>query len=270
MSPLENLVGLQYRLDHLENAKADAWDQTILPPKVIQGDVEPFEWGPNATIHIPEDGNVTILPPNPAVFQANNELAYIMSIMEEMAGAPKQAMGIRTPGEKTAFEVQSLENAAGRIFNNKILKFSREMLEPAINLFVEVARRNLDYADTIKVVDNDYGVSQFMSVTRDDLTAKGKLRPVGARHFAARAQLIQNLTGIFNSPIGQMIQPDLSRKALTQLIEEILGLSKFKLFKDNVAISEQLETQKLAQQGQIDLQNESGVPLEEGMLGEEQ
>lgn len=267
MSPLDNLVGLQYRLDHLENAKADAWDQTILPPKVIKGDVEPFEWSPNVDIHVPEDGDVTILPPNPAVFQANNEVAFLMGLMEEMAGAPKQAMGIRTPGEKTAFEVQSLENAAGRIFNNKILKFSREMLEPAINLFVEVARRNLDYADTIKVVDNDFGVAQFMSITKDDLTAKGKLKPIGARHFAARAQLIQNLTGIFNSPIGQMIQPDLSRKALTQLIEEVLGLSKFKLFKENIAVSEQLETQKLMQQAQIDLQGDSQVPLEEAMIG---
>ena len=106
-----------------------------------------------------------------------------------------------------------------------------------------------------------------MSITKDDLTAKGKLKPIGARHFAARAQLIQNLTGIFNSPIGQMIQPDLSRKALTQLIEEVLGLSKFKLFKENIAVSEQLETQKLMQQAQIDLQGDSQVPLEEAMIG---
>jgi hypothetical protein len=26
MGPLDNLVGLQYRIDHLENAKADALD----------------------------------------------------------------------------------------------------------------------------------------------------------------------------------------------------------------------------------------------------
>lgn len=267
MGPLDNLVGMQYRLDHLENFKADAMDQTILPPKKIVGDVAPFTWGPNADIHVPEDGDVIPMPPNPAVFQVNNEIAYLMATMEEMAGAPREAMGIRTPGEKTAFEVQSLQNAAGRIFNNKILKFSILMLEPLLNLFIEAAKRNLDVKDTLRVVDTDVGVIQFMDITKEDLTSKGRLRPVGARHYAARAQLIQNLTGIFNSPIGQIIQPDLSRKALTTLIEEVMGLSKFKLFQENVAVIEQMETQRIMNESQMALQSESQVPVEEGLLG---
>src|SRR4030065_1730152 len=69
MGPLDNLVGMQYRVDHLENLKADAMDLTIHPPKVIQGDVEPFVWEPGADIHVPEDGNVTQMPPNSAAFQ---------------------------------------------------------------------------------------------------------------------------------------------------------------------------------------------------------
>ena len=56
MGPLDNLVGMQYRLDHLENAKADALDLTIHPPMVIKGEVDPFEWGPETTIHLQEDG----------------------------------------------------------------------------------------------------------------------------------------------------------------------------------------------------------------------
>ncbi len=32
MGPLENLVGIQYRIDHLENSKADAYDLAIHPP----------------------------------------------------------------------------------------------------------------------------------------------------------------------------------------------------------------------------------------------
>ena len=266
MGPLDNLVGMQYRLDHLENFKADAMDQTIMPPVKIVGDVQPFTWGPGATIHLPEDGDVIPMPPNAAVFQVNTELAYLMQVMEEMAGAPKQAMGMRTPGEKTAFEVQSLENAAGRIFNNKIMKFSTEMLEPIINLYIESAKRNLSVKDVLRVVDNDIGVVEFMDITKEDIIAKGKLRPVGARHFAARAQLIQNLSGIFNSPIGQIIQPDLSRKALTGLIEEVLGLTKWQLFRDNIAVAEKTETQKLLNESQQTLQNESTAPVDEGML----
>lgn len=266
MGPLDNLVGMQYRLDHLENFKADAMDQTIMPPKKIRGDVAPFDWGPGVDIHLPEDGDVELMSPNPAVFQVNNEIAFLMQTMEEMAGAPKDAMGIRTPGEKTAFEVQSMDNKQGRMFNSKILKFSIQGLEPMMNLFIETAKRNLNVADTLRVVDTDLGVVTFMNITKEDIVAKGKLRPVGARHYAARAQLMQNLTGIFNSPIGQIIQPDLSRKALTTLIEETMGLSRFKLFRENVAVTEQMETQRLVNESTNTLQQEQTVPVEEKMV----
>lgn len=267
MSPLANIVGLQYRLDHLENAKADALDQTILPPKKIRGDVVPFEWKPGADIHIPDpDGDVELMPPNPAAFQVNNEIAFIMEMMEEMAGAPRQSIGIRTPGEKTVFEVQTLENNAARAANSKVHKFELHFLEPMLNLMLETARRNINAGDTIKVVDNDFGAATFVAITREDITAIGKLRPMGSRHFAARSQLLQNLNGIFNSSIGQIIQPDLSRKQLTKLIEETMGLSKYQLFRDNVAVQEQLETQRLVQQGNISLQDEASVPVEEELM----
>lgn len=266
MGPLDNLVGLQYRVDHLENLKADALDLTIHPPKKIIGDVEPFIWAPGVDVHIPEDGDVQPMPPNVAAFQVNNEIEYLLALMEEMAGAPKQAMGIRTPGEKTAFEVQSLDNAAGRIFNSKIHKFEIEFLEPVLNLMLEASRRNLNVADTLKVTDDQFGAVTFQSITRDDIVATGKLRPMGARHFSARAQLIQNLTGIFNSPLGQIIQPDLSRKALTNLVEETMGLTRYKLFRDNIAIMEQQETQRLMQQAQTTLNDEAITPVEENMI----
>lgn len=266
MGPLDNLVGLQYRLNHLENLKADAMDMTVWPPLKIVGDVDPFTWEPGVGIRVPEDGDVQPLPPNAAVFQVNTEIAYIMQLMEELAGAPKDAMGIRTPGEKTMFEVQSLQNSAGRIFNNKTNKFSVLFVEPLLNLMLESAKRNIDVADTIKVIDDDLGVAEFINITKDDITAKGKLRPVGARHYAAKAQLMQNLTTIFNSPLAAIIQPDLSRKALTRLIEETMGLSRYQLFQTNVAVSEQAETQGLVAEHANRLQNESTVPLEENMI----
>lgn len=267
MGPLDNLIGMQYRIDHLENFKADAMDQTILPPKKIIGDVEPFTWAPGANIFIPDkDGDVVPMAPNPAVFQVNTEIAFLLELMEEMAGAPKQAMGIRTPGEKTAFEVQSLDNAAGRIFHAKTNKFEVEFMEPILNLMLETARRNLNVADTLKVVDDDFGAATFVSITREDITATGKLRPMGARHFAARAQLMQNLNGIFNGAIGQIISPDLSRKSLSKLVEETMGLSRYQLFKDNIAVQEQAETARLSQQAQSDIMNEQTIPVEEGML----
>lgn len=266
MGPLDNLVGLQYRLDHLENLKADALDLTIHPPLKIRGDVEPFEWGPEATIHIPEDGDVEAMAPNSAAFQVNNEIAALLNIMEEMAGAPKEAMGIRSPGEKTAFEVQQLQNAAGRIFQHKVNKFEVELLEPVINSMLELARRNIDLVEIAKVIDTDLGVADFLSITKDDITAKGKLRPIGARHFAARAQLVQNLLGVFNSPIGQQIAPHVSAKRLAQMVEEYMGFEQYDFIQENVAVFEQAETQKLVNQVQQTLQVEQATPIEEDML----
>lgn len=266
MGPLDNLVGLQYRIDHLENLKADALDMTIHPPIVIQGDVEPFEWKPETTIHIPEDGNVTTLPPNSAAFQVNNEIGVLLALMEEMAGAPKEAMGIRSPGEKTAFEVQQLQNAAGRIFQHKVNKFEVEFIEPVLNMMLEIARRNIDIPELVKVMDDDIGVTDFLSITKEDITAKGKLRPIGARHYAARAQLMQNLIGIFNSPIGQTIAPHVSSKRLAQMVEEYMGFEQFDFIQENVAIGEQAETQRLAQQTQQSLAIEQATPLEEDLV----
>lgn len=266
MGPLDNLVGLQYRVDHLENLKADALDLTIHPPIEIKGDVEPFEWGPGASIHVPEDGGVNALPPNQAAFQVNNEIGSLLMIMEEMAGAPKEAMGIRSPGEKTAFEVQQLQNAAGRIFQHKVNKFEIEFLEPILNTMLEVAKRNLDITELVKVMDDDIGVADFMSITKDDITAKGKLRPIGARHYAARAQLTQNLMGILNSPVASMIAPHISGKRLAKLVEEYLGFERYEFIKEFAGIFEQGETQKMVNQVQTSVEIEQATPLEENLM----
>lgn len=269
MGPLDNLVGLQYRVDHLENLKADALDQTILPPKIIVGDVEPFEWAPGVDIHVPEDGDVRTLPPNPAAFQVNNEIALLLQLMEEMAGAPKEAMGIRSPGEKTAFEVQQLQNAAGRIFQHKVNKFELEFLEPLMNKMFELAKRHMDIVDLGRVMDDDIGVVDFIKITKEDITARGKLRPIGARHYAARAQLLQNIIGVFGSPVGQLIAPHVSAKQLSKLIEEYMGFEKFGFIRENVAVFEQAETQRLAQQAQRDIGVENSIPVEDDLASGE-
>jgi len=267
MGPLDNLVGLQYRVDHLENLKADALDLTIHPPIQITGDVEPFVWGPNETIHVPEDGGISTVQINSAAFQVNNEILALLNIMEEMAGAPREAMGIRSPGEKTAFEVQQLQNAAGRIFQHKVNKFEVEFLEPILNTMLEMARRYADIAELTKVMDNDLGVVDFLSITKEDITAKGKLRPMGARHYAARAQLVQNMLGLFNSPMGQLISPHISAKRLASMVEEYMGFEQYDFIQENAAIFEQAETQRLVQQVSQSLEAEQATPLEEDLVG---
>lgn len=260
MGPLENLVGMQYRIDHLENLKADAMDLAVLPPLVIKGEVESFVYGPASEIHIDENGSVEELARNVQwVITAENSIDKLEMRMEQYAGAPREAMGIRSPGEKTAFEVRELQNAAGRIFQEKVTTLEIELLEPSLNAMLEVGRRTMDTSDWVRVMDNDLGVATFMEVTKDDITASGILRPIGARHFAAQAQLIQNLTGISNTPIWQQIAPHTSGKKLALMVEDLLGFNRFEVFRPNVAISEQAETQRLGNQASEDLQVEQSV-----------
>lgn len=262
MGPLDNLVGLQYRLDHVENLKADALDLIVHPPLKIIGEVEEFVWGPGEEIHIDENGDVQELGKNlNGIFAANSELQSIEDRMELYAGAPREAAGIRTPGEKTAFEVQALTNAAGRIFQEKIVNFEIELLEPVLNAMLETSVRNMVEDDVIRSFDDDLGVTEFLTVTRDDITASGLIRPIGARHFAKEAQDLQNLFGVFNSGAMPLLQNHISGIELSKYIEETLGITGYEIFKPNVALEEQAETQGLASQMQttLDEQNASSA-----------
>ena len=175
MGPLDNLVGMQYRIDHLENLKADVFDQIALPVLKIRGDVEDFEYAPGEKIILGEEGDVGPLVPDATALNADFQIQTLENKMEELAGAPRQAMGIRTPGEKTAFEVQSLQNAAGRIFQHKASKFEKEFIEPVLNAMLESGRRNMDGSDLVRVLDDETGATIFSSITKDDITAKGKI-----------------------------------------------------------------------------------------------
>jgi hypothetical protein len=265
MGPLDNLVGMQYRIDHLENLKADAMDLGVFPPVVIAGNVEEFEWGPGVEIIAGEGASITELGKNIQwVLGAANDIAAMEAKMEEMAGAPKQAMGIRTPGEKTAFEVQTLEMAASRIFQNKIQNFEINVLEPMLNKMLEIARRNLDGADVIRVMDDDVGVVNFLSISKADITASGKLRPIGARHFAAQATLVQNFMGFMSSPVGQddAVRVHISGKAIAKAMEELLGVEKFQIYQANARVFELQETQSLMNTASEDNEVAAATPIE--------
>jgi hypothetical protein len=250
MGPLDNLVGMQYRIDHLENLKADVFDQIAYPVMKIRGDVEDFDFEPGTRIYLGEEGDVGYLVPDATALNADLQIQTLENKMEEMAGAPRQAMGIRTPGEKTAFEVQSLQNAASRIFEHKTAHFERTFLEPILNSMLEVARRYMNFSDTIRVIDDATGVAFFRDITKDDIIASGKIVPVGARHFAERARRVQNLTQLYQVKAADpSVAAHLSGKEFARIISEELGEPS--LFGENIAVSEQLETQTQVQNAEV-------------------
>ena len=267
MGPLDNLVGLQYRIDHLENAKSDAFDLIVHPVIKVQGYVEDFNYGPGERIYAGEEGDVTFMAPDVTFLQADTQILMYEQKMEEMAGAPKEAVGFRTPGEKTAYEVQVLENGANKVFVNKVSYLEEIFFEPLMNDMLELARRNLNEADTIRVLDDATQAVTFEKITKEDITARGKIRPIGARHFAQNATILQNITQLYSSAIAQdpTVAAHFSGKRLALAIESLLGLEKYKLVQENIKLYESGEIQQI--QGSIQQalmeQQTAGMPPEQ-------
>jgi hypothetical protein len=264
MGPLDNLVGMQYRIDHLENLKADVFDQIAYPVMKIRGDVEDFDFAPGTRIYLGEEGDVGYLQPDATALQADLQIQLLENKMEEMAGAPRQAMGIRTPGEKTAFEVQSLQNSASRIFEHKTAHFERTFLEPILNAMLECGRRNMSTTNSLSMVDPSTGNTFFREISKEDIIGSGKISAIGARHFAERARRVQNLSQLYQLKLADpTVATHLSGKEFARIMSEELGEPR--LFGENIMITEQLETQQAAQEADMANQEELMMAQQMGM-----
>jgi hypothetical protein len=262
MGPLDNLVGMQYRLDHVENLKADVFDLIAFPVLKIKGYVNDFEWGPMQRIVTDNEGDVEMLAPPFQVLQVNNEIQYLIGMMEEMAGAPKEAMGFRTPGEKTAFEVQRLENAGTRIFTSKSKQFDEMFMEPIYNAMLEMAKRQITGPQEINVFDDEFNLQTFMTLTADDITGAGRIKPLAARHFAEKAEIVQNISSLYSSGIAQdqLVSVHISGFKLAKLLEEALDLQDYGLVQKDIRISEQVEAERLKNAHDEQTQMQAGTP----------
>lgn len=259
MGPLDNLVGMQYRMDHVENMKADIWDLVTYPVQMVKGFVDDYTWQPGEKIFTSEEGTVELIQPQVEIMQSNSEITWLQDTMEAMAGAPKEAMGFRSPGEKTKYEVQRLENAASRIFQNKIKQFEEQMVEPLLNAMLELARRNFSGAQAIRVFDDEFKMATFQTLTVQDITGIGRIKPIAARHFAEQAELIQNLTSLTGSGLWPTVQPHFSTIKLAKIIEDIFHLKDYNVCIPYIALAEQADGQSQVQALEEQLHQQTGT-----------
>jgi hypothetical protein len=129
---------------------------------------------------------------------------------------------------------------------------------------LEVSRRYMNMSDTIRVLDDATGAVLFQTITKDDITAKGKIVPVGARHFAERARRIQNLTQLYQIKLSDpTVSAHLSGKEFARILSEELGEPE--LFSENISVSEQLETQQQMQEAEAINQEQLMIAQEMGI-----
>lgn len=259
MSPLDNIKGLQFMVDFLENKRADIFNFISNPMWVTKGDVEMPEFlYPGCHIGLDNDGDFKTITPDATALQADLYIDRYMTQMEEMAGTPREAMGFRTPGEKTAFEVSQLNTASSRLFNEKTRKFEMEMLEPLLTLMLRIYLS--DSARTVKVKTvNEMGVTLFKDVNLSELSADGRFVAVGSSTYTEKARLAQTLMQIYNSAIisDPLVSDYFDPKVIAQAITYTTGLDKFDgILKPNARTDAQLSMAKSQEYNQQQLEEE--------------
>ena len=116
MGALDNLAGMQYRVNKIENNKADVLDLLTHPITVHKGNdslqnvkEELYKAGNVISLGIDED--ISFESPDATILQyASSHMAEYFRLMENFAGAPPEERGIRSPGEKTAEEIRMIDS----------------------------------------------------------------------------------------------------------------------------------------------------------------
>ena len=254
MSPLDNIKGMQFMIDFLENKRADIFNYISNPMIVTKGDVEMPEYlYPGCQVGLDVDSDLQFARPDATALQADLYIDRYINLMEEMAGTPREAMGFRTPGEKTAFEVSQLNTASSRLFNEKTRKFELEMLEPLLTLMLRIYMTNP--TRTVKIRNQlEDGTVLFEEVNLDQLQANGRFVAMGSNTYTEKARMAQTVMQIYNSaiPSDPLVFNYFNPKTLAKIIAYTTGLDSWPdIVKENARTNAELEmrqTQEFAQQ----------------------
>ena len=129
---------------------------------------------------------------------------------------------------------------------------------------LELARRNMVGATTIRIFDDEFKVATFQTLTVEDITGVGRIKPVAARHFAEQAELVQNLTNLTGSALWQTVAPHFSGVKLAQILEEIFDLKDYEVVTPFVMLSEQADAQRQQMALQENIQREMSTATGQG------
>lgn len=270
MGPLDNIIGINYQINHRENAKNDALDKLINPDKVHLGNVEEvYDDETGVTIYLaPEGGGVQELGVNTQFFQFDLQIDRLSQIARTAARLPLDLIGFRSPGEKTFGEVQALTDGAMRGFIHKAQDFE-VFLEEVLTAELQISAENV--ASVIQVPGQvQEGVIPFLDIAKKDLQVSGSLIPQGAQRFNRKNQILSTLAQISASPAFQMAAPHMSGKAWSKAIEELAELEGFGLVEEFAAITEQAEAMIHQQQAEQVVAGQAAQPtIQEEVINQE-
>jgi hypothetical protein len=260
--PLENLAGMQWRIDKVENAKADMIDLIINPPLVIRGEgiEEPMTgYGPGSVYYVPDDGDVRFLATDSnSLLSMNTEIAAYERRMEDYAGVPPESRGVRSPGEKTKFEVDTLQSTGAERFKDLALNFERG-LELALQEAYYLMLLNWKGSEELELVNDITGEIEQVEVTQDDLIQSATIELKGAKHWDEKRRMLLELNTLANSGLGQMIAPHTDTFKTASTVETLLELQDAGIIEEFAGIKGQVRGEFVAQETQQQLSGQ-GAP----------
>ncbi len=250
-SPLEPIIGLNYEINHRENAKNDAIDKFIHPDELYIGDPEIIhdDVTGRREIWAPINGSAQDITPDASTLSFNTEIDKLTMTVMQVVGIPPDVIGFRSPGEKTAFEVQNLNDGAFRDFVDHVAQWEQDCLEKVIGDQISVGRAHFN-GSTV-TVNSPEGIPLSAAVSKEDLKVNAVVVPQGARRFA---RMLQQLAGIQSmAQTLQFYQSHVDSYNLAKAIETLSGLDEFGIIKKFAAIEEQGGAEKASAAVEQDL-----------------
>ena len=258
--PLDNIVGMQYRIDHLENLKADIFDIIAQPVIFVKGDdvMEPAEgYRPGAVYYGGIDSDVRMLVPDSTALNADNQIANYHRVMEDMAGAPPESRGIRTPGEKTAFEVSKLNENATMMFVDKARIFER-MLETMLKETFELMLINFDVEEYTEIFEGSTEADALEALSLENTLQRGEFTAIGARHWTRRNRETLEMQNFMQGPLKDpKVRAHVDGAKLASFWERKLNIEDEGIVEDYAGVKEDVRLQAIAQEEAKNIQEEN-------------
>ena len=275
MGALDNLAGMQYRVNKLENNKADILDLIGHPITVHTGgdsldNIEEDLYKAGNVLSLGENETITFESPNPAALQYGDlHMQQYFKLMEDFAGAPPEERGIRTPGEKTKREVELLDSKGAKLFRDKARIFEA-VLEEVLKEASELTLAHFDGNDYVQIFNDVAGEEQLKTLAKEDVKARGEFTAMGSKHWDRKNKRKAELSSL----VGEILQdPKYSAHVnawnLLQVIAEDYELEDTGIFERYEGIKEDVTVQAIAQAESEQILQETGTggeeaPIEEG------
>ncbi len=249
---LDNLAGMQYRVNKVENSKADILDVCGRPITIYQGNVsleDPANlYAAGNVIELDLEAKISFESPNPIILQYGDQhIAQYFKLMEDFAGAAPEERGIRTPGEKTKAEYQGLAASRSNLFRDKSKLFETELEEALLDAF-KLTLLKYDGTDYIDIFNDVEGENELQELALEDIKALGTFTAMGSKHWdrknKRKVELDSLIATVFKDP---KYSPHVSAWELMQTINSDYELKETGIIEQYKGIKEDVAVQAVAQ-----------------------